>query len=95
MVDEEYNRLQARAGLDTPARNSVLAGAEFLGEAPPPASRRVLADAMPYGKAKNVRAVKGPDIEAVFNRKIGELFAGRIGVSDFITQTCEEVTPLF
>ena len=34
MVDVDYNRLQAKAGLDTPARTSVLTGAEYLGEAP-------------------------------------------------------------
>lgn len=95
MVDEEYNRLQFKMGLDTPARNSVLGSAEFVGEAPPPKSRRVLADSMQYGKAKNIRAVKGPDIEAAFNRNTTALFGGQMSLSEFITQTCGAVTPLF
>jgi multiple sugar transport system substrate-binding protein len=95
MVDEEYNRQQFKMGLDTPARSSVLGSAEFVGEAPPPKSRRVLADSMQYGKAKNIRAVKGPDIEAAFNRNTTALFGGQVSLSEFITQTCSAVTPLF
>ncbi len=82
-------------GLDTPARSSVLSSAEFVNEAPPPKTRRVFADSMQYGKAKNIRAVKGPDIEAAINRNATALFQGKMSLSDFITQTCSAVTPLF
>ena len=94
MVDEEYNRQQFKLGLDTPARLSVLRSPEFIGAAPPPKSRRVFADSMQYGKAKNVRSVKGPEVEAAFNRSIGPLLAGTMSVPDFITQTCSAAGPL-
>jgi ABC-type glycerol-3-phosphate transport system substrate-binding protein len=95
MVDEEYNRQQFKLGLDTPARTSVLSSAEFLNDAPPPKSRKVFAESMQYGKAKNIRAVKGPDIEAALNKNVTSLLNGKMSVSDFITQTCSAVSPLF
>ena len=95
MVDEEYNRQQFKLGLDTPARTSVLASPEFVGSAPPPKSRRVFADSMQYGKAKNVRAIKGPEIEAALNKNVGSLIAGKVSVADFVTQACGAVSPLF
>lgn len=94
MVDADYNRLQAKAGLDTPARTSVLTGAEYLGEAPPPTSRRVIGDSVQYGKAKNIRAANGPDIETAFNRNATAVFNGAMSLGDFATQTCTAVTPL-
>ena len=95
MVDEEYNRQQFKLGLDTPARTSVLSSPEFVNEAPPPKSRKIFAEAMKFGKAKNVRSAKGPDIEAALNRNAGLLLTGRMSVSEFISQTCGAVSPLF
>jgi ABC-type glycerol-3-phosphate transport system substrate-binding protein len=94
MVDADYNRLQAKAGLDTPARTSVLTSAEYLGEAPPPKSRRVIGDSVQYGRAKNVRAVRGPEIETAFNQQATALFNGVLSVGDFVSQTCAAVAPL-
>ena len=93
MVDADYNRLQAKAGLDTPARTSILTGGEYLGEAPPPKSRRVIGDAVQYGRAKNIRAVRGPEIEAAFNQQTVALLSGALSVGDFVSQTCAAVTP--
>ena len=94
MVDVDYNRLQAKAGLDTPARTSVLTGAEYLGEAPPPRSRRVIGDSVQYGKAKNIRALNGPEIESAFNRNATAVFGGTMSLGDFVAQTCAAVAPL-
>jgi ABC-type glycerol-3-phosphate transport system substrate-binding protein len=93
MVDADYNRLQAKAGLDTPARTSVLTGAEYLGEAPPPKSRTVIGDSVQYGRAKNIRALRGPEIETAFNQQAVALFDGAQSVGDFVSRTCAAVAP--
>lgn len=94
MVDGEYQRQQTAAGLDTPARTSVITGPEFLAQPAPPKSRKVFGDSIQYGKALNVRSRNGPEVEAAFNTNLTALLGGTMSLGDMITQTTGAVGAL-
>jgi hypothetical protein len=54
----------------------------------------VIGDSVQYGKAKNIRAPNGPEIESAFNRNATAVFGGAMSLGDFVAQTCAAVAPL-
>jgi multiple sugar transport system substrate-binding protein len=92
MSGEAYQKAQFQTGGDTPCRMSVLNSPDFLNQAPPPQTRRVLAQSVSFGRAFNVRAPRAAEIEAAF--ALAPLLTGQVTASGFAQEAARKVAAI-
>jgi ABC-type glycerol-3-phosphate transport system substrate-binding protein len=92
MTGEAYQKAQYETGGDAPSLSSVLNSTGFLNAAPPPRTRRVLAQSVPYGRALNVRSRQAAEIEAAF--ALGPMLSGQVTPVAFAQEAARRVAAL-
>ena len=89
LASADYQRAQIRLGSDAPTRSSVLNGPEYVSDAPPPRSRRVMAESVKFGRSLNIRTEgRDRDPGSVGRRP---LINGQVTPAAFAQDVCQKV----
>jgi multiple sugar transport system substrate-binding protein len=91
LASADYQRAQNRLGSDAPTRSSVLNGPEYVGDAPPPRSRRVMAESVKFGRSLNIRTEAATEIQAAW--AAGPLVNGQVTPAAFTQDVCQKIGP--
>ena len=89
LASADYQRAQIRLGSDAPTRSSVLNGPEYVSDAPPPRSRRVMAESVKYGRSLNIRTEAATEIQAAW--AAAPLINGQVTPAAFAQDVCQKV----
>ena len=93
LASADYQRAQIRVGSDAPTRSSVLNGPEYVNDAPPPKSRRVMVESVKYGRSLNIRTQDATEIQAAWSTGQGPLINGQVTPIAFAQDVSRKVSP--